>query len=313
MSDCLTYRDYQNRVFEEANKTIKGQDVALKELISILQLNDIWHGLKEDGVGQKITVLLHGPTGCGKTFMVHHLINDILGWNLIHVDAQHICPTGWDGAEEFGKLLKSQYNSLNIKPGESHRPVVFFIDEIDKILFNENDRNYTMLRQSTLLNFIEGSFEPYSNIDTTDFIFILAGSFMEHKNRLVTNNYGFAVNLKETQGFNLEAAGLMEELVGRIHYNIALNPLDFNNLVDIAVLPGGIVSQIETALADMLSIDEIKDVCKKAFDTNKGGRGLTQAFVSEYVNLSLRRKERKSSEEIYDDEVRLNPWKIKLG
>jgi ATP-dependent protease Clp ATPase subunit len=143
-------------------------------------------------------------------------------------------------------------------------------------------------------------------------IFIMAGSFEEYKTTFTTNNYGFTNELKTVNSFDLEKIGFMTELAGRIHRSIALKPLGLEELVDIAQLNNSVVHQVELSIEDRLSDEEIRTVCQEALATNKGGRGLTSAFLSYYIDLSLKNKTRKRSDEIYEEEIKIDPWKVKL-
>lgn len=93
-----------------------------EHVIDIIQNRERYRAL---GIGFPTAVVLHGPTGCGKTYAVERLV-DFLGWPSFHIDASsvaspYIHETSRKVAEVFEKAIESA-------------PSVLVIDEMEAFL-----------------------------------------------------------------------------------------------------------------------------------------------------------------------------------
>ena len=114
-------------IVAELNRTIIGQDEA-KNAISIA----LWkqhlkaHGMKSV---PRSTLLLHGPTGCGKTAIVKEAAR-IAGLPFIHFDATSLSEAGYKG-RDAADMVKDLVRIFENHPHLSHG--VILIDEFDKL------------------------------------------------------------------------------------------------------------------------------------------------------------------------------------
>lgn len=131
--------------------------------------------------GDREVILLKGPTGSGKTFLVENLSKcDVVQENMVvyTYDASQLTPAGFNGAE-VADIFKS-YRKLKMMPSTFARKGIIFIDEIDKILrpnTDSNGENVNALVQSQLLSAIQGA--SIAGVDTREILFVLGGAFSD--------------------------------------------------------------------------------------------------------------------------------------
>ena len=106
------------------DRHIVGQDRA-KKIISIAICN---HYKRLSGNLRKSNVLLIGPTGSGKTFLME-TASSMLNVPFVAVDATSITNTGYKG-KNVDSIIRDLLN-ISGSVGEAKRGIVF-IDEIDK-------------------------------------------------------------------------------------------------------------------------------------------------------------------------------------
>lgn len=309
------FTDRQDWLIDKLKTDVIGQDEALRTVASFMHLNNVW--LEKD-LGTKVTLLLYGNTGCGKTYLIQKLV-EVLQANYVYLDSNQFEIPGWHGYDDFIHNIKEQLSGCRPGPDENgyEHYTIFCIDEIDKMLFtgsnSDGGHNYNKLKQASLLTFLEGTVLPRLGFNTERVIFILVGSFMEFKRD--DKEIGFSATIN-SDGFNkpldLEKLGIMSELAGRIHIKAKLHDLSLEKLKEIALKPFGIVNQIEEAIEDRLTEEEIDILCQKALKEKKGARGLITSFVQEFMDLSAGRKVRKTSQELYEEELERNPWALRL-
>src|SRR5207237_1119495 len=178
------------------------------------------------------------PTGCGKTHIARNLA-DCLKVPFIVADATEYTEAGYYGKDRevmSAELLFKSGHSIE----ETQRGIVF-IDEIDKIARrSQGARNGAGARdiggegvQQALLKLLEGReiFVPlnvtqhwnkhdFVQVDTSDILFICAGTFTDLHQAQVDKHVGFGAEKRRQGGSRLRAKELIEygmvaELVGR--------------------------------------------------------------------------------------------------
>ena len=221
-------------IVAELNRTIIGQDEA-KNAISIA----LWkqhlkaHGMKSV---PRSTLLLHGPTGCGKTAIVKEAAR-IVGLPFIHFDATTLSEAGYKG-RDAADMVKDLVRAFEDHPYLSHG--VILIDEFDKLSARGGEQRdaYSRGTQHSLLRLIEGTEIRVDGkvIHTEDLLFIFGGAFsgigpqVERRNPI---GFGAQPIEKPTRNIDAEdfiAYGMEPELMGRITQRVELEPLSRDDL-----------------------------------------------------------------------------------
>ena len=167
----------------------------------------------EDNVEiEKSNMLMTGPTGCGKTYMVKTLAK-ILQVPLAITDATSLTEAGYIGDDVesvLSKLLAAADNDV-----EKAEHGIIFIDEIDKIAKKRNTNSRDVSGESVqqgMLKLLEGSdvevpvgagsknaMVPLTTVNTRNILFICGGAFPGLE-KIVKNR----LNKQSSIGFNAE-------------------------------------------------------------------------------------------------------------
>lgn len=232
----------------------------------------------------KSNILMIGPTGSGKTYLVQTLAR-LLDVPLAITDATSLTEAGYIGDDiesVVSKLLAAAGN--NVKKAEHG---IIFIDEIDKLAKkrNTNQRDVSgEAVQQGLLRLLEGAeievpvgassknaMVPMKRVNTKNILFIVGGAFpgLEDivKERLTKrSSIGFHAELKDRYDHeknllasatteDLRKFGMIPEFLGRLPIVCALSALTEEMLVRILSEPkNAILRQYEALLA----MDEVK-------------------------------------------------------
>ncbi len=266
---------------------------------------------------EKSNMLLVGPTGCGKTYLVQTLAR-ILRVPLAITDATTLTEAGYIGDDVESVLSKLLFAADNDVEKAEHG--IVFIDEIDKISKKTSLRGRDVSGEAVqqgLLKLLEGSevevpvgsssknaMVPTVNLDTSNILFIVGGAFPDLdkniKNRLSKNAaIGFKADLKDAYDDDeniqmkvtpddLREFGMIPEFLGRLPIICPFESMNVEMLKTILTKPkNAITKQYKKLLAfdevDLVFDDgAIEAIAKRAVDRKTGARAL-RAIIEEFM------------------------------
>ena len=240
---------------------------------------------EEDGVEiEKSNMLMGGPTGSGKTYLVKTLAK-LLDVPLAITDATSLTEAGYIGDDiesVVSKLLAAADNDV-----ERAEHGIIFIDEIDKLAkkryANQRDVSGESVQQG-MLKLLEGAevevhvgassknaMVPMTTVDTRNILFICGGAFPDLeeiiKERLNKEaSIGFKADLKDKYDKeenlllqvtveDIRKFGMIPEFLGRLPILFSLEALTEEMLVKILKEPRNAIIKQYTKL---LAMDEVK-------------------------------------------------------
>lgn len=266
---------------------------------------------------EKSNMLMIGPTGCGKTYLVKTLAK-LLDVPLAITDATSLTEAGYIGDDiesVVSKLLAAADNDV-----ERAETGIIFIDEIDKIAKKDSSRSRDVSGESVqqgMLKLLEGSevevpvgatsknaMVPLATVNTRNILFICGGAFPDLediiKERLnkqasigfqgdLTDKYDNDKNiLSHVKQEDLRKFGMIPEFLGRLPIVFTLDGLTEDMMVRILTDPkNAIIRQYQK----LLELDEVRleftkealhTIARKAMEKNTGARAL-RAIIEEYM------------------------------
>lgn len=266
---------------------------------------------------EKSNMLMIGPTGSGKTYLVKTLAK-LLSVPLAIADATSLTEAGYIGDDiesVVSKLLAAADNDV-----ERAEHGIIFIDEIDKIAKKKETRSRDVSGESVqqgMLKLLEGSdievpvgatsknaMVPLVTVNTKNILFICGGAFPDLediiKERLNHQGaIGFTADLKDKYDNDsnlcqqvtvddLRNYGMIPEFLGRLPVVFALESLTKPMLIEIMREPkNAILKQYEK----LLELDEVKlefddaalnAIADKAMEKKTGARAL-RSIIEDYM------------------------------
>ncbi len=298
---------------------VVGQEYA-KKVISVAVYNHykrVATDTMDDIEIEKSNMLMIGPTGCGKTYLVKTLAK-LLDVPLAITDATSLTEAGYIGDDiesVVSKLLAAADNDV-----EKAEQGIIFIDEIDKIAKKKNTSQRDVSGESVqqgMLKLLEGSevevpvgansknaMVPLTTVNTKNILFICGGAFPDLdgiiKERLTKQStIGFNADLKDkykndkkilekVTTEDLRNFGMIPEFLGRLPIVFTLDGLSEDMMVKILQEPkNAILKQYQKLLA----LDEVKlefndealrAIAKKAMEKDTGARAL-RAIIEKFM------------------------------
>ena len=296
-----------------------GQDYA-KKVMSVAVYNHykrvVTNTMDEIEI-DKSNMLMIGPTGCGKTYLVKTLAK-LLDVPLAIADATSLTEAGYIGDDiesVVSKLLAAADNDV-----ERAEHGIIFIDEIDKIAKKKNTNQRDVSGEAVqqgMLKLLEGSevevpvgansknaMVPLVTVNTRNILFICGGAFPDLENIIKERlnkqaSIGFYADLKDKYDNDphllqkvtvedIRRFGMIPEFIGRLPIIFTLDGLNEDMLVKILQEPkNAILKQYQKLLA----LDEVKlefedgalhAIAAKALERDTGARAL-RAILEEYM------------------------------
>ena len=266
---------------------------------------------------EKSNMLLLGPTGSGKTFMVKTLAH-LLQVPLAITDATALTEAGYIGDDVesvISKLLANADNDVEL----AEKGIVY-IDEIDKIAKKQNATTRDVSGESVqqaLLKLLEGAdvevpvgatnknaMVPMTTVNTSHILFICGGAFpgLEDiiKKRLTKQGtMGFGSDLRDkydddknifakVETEDIREYGLIPEFIGRLPIVYSLEAMDVDLLVKVLTEPRNAIVKQYQKLFRMDEVDlefeeeALRAVAKKAAAKKTGARAL-RSIIEEFM------------------------------
>ena len=274
-------------------------------------------GTDKNIVIEKSNILMIGPTGSGKTYLVKTLAR-LLDVPLAIADATSLTEAGYIGDDiesVVSKLLAAADNDV-----ERAQRGIIFIDEIDKIAkkkqTNARDVSGESVQQE-LLKLLEGSqvevpvgsnqknaLTPMTTVDTNHILFICGGAFPDLEDiireRLTkSTTMGFMGELRDKYESDpdiltkvttedLRTFGMIPEFLGRLPIVVTLQALTKELMVKVLREPKNAILK---QYVKLLELDEVKLVfedealewiAEEAIKKETGARAL-RAIIEEFM------------------------------
>ena len=297
---------------EKLDEYVIGQELVKKQ-ISVAVYNHYKRisaektGNEEEIEIEKSNMLMIGPTGSGKTYLVKNLAR-LLQVPIAITDATTLTEAGYIGDDVesvLSKLLADADNDV-----EAAERGIVFIDEIDKIAKKKNTHSRDVSGEAVqqgLLKLLEGSeveIPVGATSNTRNILFICGGAFPDLgdiiKRRLNKQSaIGFKADLKDKYDNeknilsrvtteDLRQYGMIPEFLGRLPIVCAVDEPDREMLIKILSEPkNAILKQYEK----LLELDEVKlefsedakeVIAERALERKTGARAL-RAIIEEFM------------------------------
>ena len=298
---------------------VVGQEQA-KKVISVAVYNHykrVATNSMDDIEIEKSNILMIGPTGSGKTYLVKTLAK-LLDVPLAITDATSLTEAGYIGDDiesVVSKLLAAADNDV-----EKAEKGIIFIDEIDKLAKKRNTNQRDVSGESVqqgLLKLLEGSevevpvgansknaMVPLETVKTKNILFICGGAFPDLeeiiKERLNQQaSVGFQADLKDKYDKeknlirkvtveDIKNFGMIPEFIGRLPILCTLDCMTKEMLVKILKEPkNAILKQYQKLLAlDEVCLefedDALEAIADQALLKDTGARAL-RAIIEEFM------------------------------
>lgn len=308
-----------HKIKASLDEYVVGQEHA-KKVISVAVYNHykrVAANSENDIEIEKSNMLMIGPTGCGKTYLVRTLAK-LLDVPLAIADATSLTEAGYIGDDiesVISKLLAAADNDV-----ERAETGIVFIDEIDKLAKKKNTNSRDVSGESVqqgLLKLLEGSevevpvgansknaMVPLTTVDTKNILFICGGAFpdleeiiKERLNR--QSSIGFMADLKDKYDNvndlikqvtidDLKNFGMIPEFLGRLPIVFTMDGLTKDMMVKVLAEPKNAILKQYQKLLEMDEVqltfndDALAAIAERALERKTGARAL-RAIIEDFM------------------------------
>ena len=308
-----------HKIKASLDEYVVGQEQA-KKVMSVAVYNHYKRVMSDDKDGveiEKSNMLMIGPTGSGKTYLVKTLAK-LLDVPLAITDATSLTEAGYIGDDiesVVSKLLAAADNDV-----DRAEHGIIFIDEIDNIAKKRNANQRDVSGESVqqgMLKLLEGAevevpvgassknaMVPMTTVDTKNILFICGGAFPELeeiiKERLNKEaSIGFKADLKDKYDNeenllckvtvdDVRKFGMIPEFLGRLPILFSLEALTEDMLVRILQEPKNAILKQYKKLLAMDEVDLVFEegalhaIARKAKEKKVGARAL-RAIIEDFM------------------------------
>ena len=295
----------------ELDKHVIGQEEA-KKIISVAVCNHLKRIESKNHILEKSNILILGPTGCGKTFLMSTIAR-FLQVPMVIVDATNFTQVGYVG-EDVSNILKKLYMAAEGDLERCKRGIVY-VDEIDKVMsktssHGDRDAAGTGVQQN-FLKLMEGGTQTIKlptrdgglqeiEIDTRDILFVFGGAFVgidEEPTKRSSIGFSSGANVeqpisnKQITQADIIKYGFIPEFVGRVPIVVKMEELTRENLRDILI---GTDASILKQYQEIFRMDKIKasfddslvnEIIDNSIEKHMGARGLRGSIEKDIMNL----------------------------
>ena len=305
-----------HKIKQKLDEYVVGQEHA-KKVMSVAVYNHykrVATGTLDEIEIEKSNMLMIGPTGCGKTYLVKKLLDVPLAI----ADATSLTEAGYIGDDiesVVSKLLAAADNDV-----ERAERGIIFIDEIDKIAKKKNTNSRDVSGESVqqgMLKLLEGAevevpvgansknaMVPLATVNTRNILFICGGAFPDLdeiiKQRLnKKTSIGYNAELKDKYDKeknilrrvtveDIRKFGMIPEFIGRLPVIFTLEGLSREMMVQILKEPRNAILKQYQKLLELDEVELLFDegaleaIADKAMDKETGARAL-RAIIEEFM------------------------------
>ncbi|WP_200801381.1 ATP-dependent Clp protease ATP-binding subunit ClpX [Clostridium sp. Marseille-P2415] len=266
---------------------------------------------------EKSNILMIGPTGSGKTYLVKTLAK-LLDVPLAIADATSLTEAGYIGDDiesVVSKLLAAADNDVD----KAERGIIF-IDEIDKIAKKKSTSSRDVSGESVqqeLLKLLEGStvevpvgsnqknaLTPMTSVSTENILFICGGAFPDLEDIIrerlkEKSSIGFSAELKDkyekdsdilthVTNEDLRKFGMIPEFLGRLPITVTLESLNKDFLIRVLKEPKNAILKQYKKLLELDEVnlvfeeDALEWIADEALKKKTGARAL-RAIIENFM------------------------------